>query len=62
MDKIIEYNHDDMDVVVQPGLCWSDLNEEVKKQGSDLFFPIDPGKSASSFARASSLPRATRDE
>lgn len=43
MDKILEYHHDDMDIVVQPGLCWTDLNDELSRRGSDLFFPMDPG-------------------
>ncbi|GKZ97511.1 hypothetical protein AnigIFM59636_000897 [Aspergillus niger] len=46
MDRIIQFNKDDMDVVVQPGLCWSDLNSELVKMGSGLFFPIDPAPSA----------------
>ncbi|KAK3367000.1 FAD-linked oxidase-like protein [Lasiosphaeria ovina] len=46
MDKIIKFNKDDMDVVVQPSIGWQDLNEQLSKQGSGLFFPIDPGPSA----------------
>jgi FAD/FMN-containing dehydrogenase len=30
-----------MDVVVQPGVSWMGLNEEI--QASGLFFPVDPG-------------------
>lgn len=44
MDKIIQFNKDDMDIVVQPSLGWQDLNEQLSKMGSGLFFPIDPGK------------------
>lgn len=46
MDKIIQLNKDDMDVVVQPSIGWQDLNEQLAKIGSGLFFPIDPGPSA----------------
>ncbi|KAM7187928.1 mitochondrial D-lactate dehydrogenase [Rhypophila sp. PSN 637] len=46
MDKIIQFNKDDMDVVVQPSIGWQDLNEQLVKMGSGLFFPIDPGPSA----------------
>lgn len=46
MDKIIQFNKDDMDIVVQPSLGWQDLNEQLSKMGSGLFFPIDPGPSA----------------
>lgn len=44
MDKIIQFNKDDMDIVVQPSIGWQDLNEQLAKQGSGLFFPIDPGE------------------
>ncbi|KAI1460091.1 FAD-linked oxidase-like protein [Annulohypoxylon moriforme] len=46
MDQIIQFNKDDMDVVVQPSIGWQDLNEKLSKMGSGLFFPIDPGPSA----------------
>lgn len=32
-----------MDVVVEPGVGWIELNEYLKPYG--LFFPLDPGKS-----------------
>ena len=41
MDRIVQFNQEDMDVVVQPGIGWQDLNEKLR--GSGLFFPIDPG-------------------
>jgi D-lactate dehydrogenase (cytochrome) len=31
-----------MDVVVEPGVGWIELNEYLKPYG--LFFPLDPGK------------------
>ncbi|KAL2161290.1 hypothetical protein VTH06DRAFT_8510 [Thermothelomyces fergusii] len=46
MDKIIQFNKEDMDVVVQPSIGWQDLNEQLARMGSGLFFPIDPGPSA----------------
>ena len=49
MDQILEVHADDMDVVVQPGLCWSDLNQELARRELGLFFPIDPCKFSSFF-------------
>ncbi|KAI2634900.1 hypothetical protein GGS26DRAFT_529753 [Hypomontagnella submonticulosa] len=46
MDQIIQFNKDDMDVVVQPSIGWQDLNDQLSRKGSGLFFPIDPGPSA----------------
>lgn len=43
MDRILRLNKEDMDVVVQPSIGWQDLNAELAKVGSGLFFPIDPG-------------------
>jgi D-lactate dehydrogenase (cytochrome) len=43
MDKIVQFNKEDMDIVVQPSIGWQDLNEQLSKMGSGLFFPIDPG-------------------
>lgn len=47
MDQIVQFNQEDMDVVVQPSIGWQDLNEQLNKMGSGLFFPVDPGESAS---------------
>jgi D-lactate dehydrogenase (cytochrome) len=44
MDGVVRLNEDDMDVVVQPGLGWVDLNEQLKDKG--LFFPVDPAPGA----------------
>ncbi|KAL9125839.1 MAG: hypothetical protein Q9217_005014 [Psora testacea] len=44
MDKILKLHKDDLDVVVQPGVGWEGLNEELGKEG--LFFPPDPGPGA----------------
>ncbi|KAH6630272.1 FAD-linked oxidase-like protein [Chaetomium sp. MPI-SDFR-AT-0129] len=46
MDQIVQFNKNDMDVVVQPSIGWQDLNEQLAKMNSGLFFPIDPGPSA----------------
>ncbi|KAI0424713.1 hypothetical protein F5Y09DRAFT_353152 [Xylaria sp. FL1042] len=44
MDKILHLHKDDMDVVVQPGVGWEILNEQLSKD--NLFFPPDPGPGA----------------
>ncbi|KAJ5659079.1 hypothetical protein N7507_005530 [Penicillium longicatenatum] len=44
MDRILQLNKSDLDVVVQPALGWEELNEELVKDG--LFFPPDPGPGA----------------
>ncbi|CAG1997840.1 unnamed protein product [Fusarium graminearum] len=44
MNSIVELNKDDLDCVVQPGIGWMDLNEELATHG--LFFPPDPGPGA----------------
>ncbi|KAK5998751.1 D-lactate ferricytochrome C oxidoreductase [Cladobotryum mycophilum] len=46
MDKIIQLNKADMDIVVQPSIGWQDLNAELAKTGTGLFFPVDPGPTA----------------
>ncbi|KAG5655274.1 hypothetical protein KAF25_010426 [Fusarium avenaceum] len=46
MDKCLRYSPEDMDATVQPGLCWTDFNEELASEGTGLFFPIDPAPSA----------------
>ncbi|KAK5635802.1 hypothetical protein RRF57_011514 [Xylaria bambusicola] len=46
MGKILQFNKEDMDIVVQPSIGWQDLNEQLKQWNSGLFFPVDPGPSA----------------
>lgn len=41
LQKIKSLNVEDMDVVVEPGIGWVELNEFLKPYG--LFFPLDPG-------------------
>ncbi|KAJ4989516.1 D-lactate dehydrogenase [Stagonosporopsis vannaccii] len=45
MKDIIALHEDDLDVVVQPGLGWMELNEHLKDRG--VFFPVDPAPGAS---------------
>ncbi|KAL3680934.1 hypothetical protein R1sor_023890 [Riccia sorocarpa] len=44
MKKIKELHVEDMDVVVEAGMGWVELNEYLKPEG--LFFPLDPGPGA----------------
>ncbi|USP81625.1 D-lactate dehydrogenase [cytochrome], mitochondrial [Curvularia clavata] len=44
MQEVVALHEDDMDVVVQPGLGWVELNEQSKEKG--LFFPVDPAPGA----------------
>lgn len=44
MNKIVAFHPDDMDVVVQPGVNWVDLNRNI--EGEHLFLPVDPSPTA----------------
>ncbi|GKZ72975.1 hypothetical protein AnigIFM50267_009645 [Aspergillus niger] len=44
MNKVIELYEQDMNVTVQAGVRWTDLNEEIKSTG--LFLPMDPSPTA----------------
>ncbi|CAN6656818.1 D-lactate dehydrogenase [cytochrome] 1, mitochondrial [Trichomonascus vanleenenianus] len=44
MNNIVAVHPGDLDVVVQPGVGWEDLNEQLSSY--DLFFPPDPGPGA----------------
>ena len=44
MDKVIEFHPDDLDIVVQAGVNWTDMNSQIKDSG--LFLPLDPSPTA----------------
>ncbi|KAB8078783.1 hypothetical protein BDV29DRAFT_187687 [Aspergillus leporis] len=44
MNKVISFHPDDMDVTVQPGVNWVDLNSQLEDSG--LFLPLDPSPTA----------------
>ena len=44
MDKIVAFHPEDMDVVVQAGVNWTNFNQEIKHSG--LFLPLDPSPTA----------------
>ncbi|KXN85495.1 D-lactate dehydrogenase [cytochrome], mitochondrial [Leucoagaricus sp. SymC.cos] len=46
MDKILQINVNDSDLVCQPGTRWEDVNQTLKTKGIPLFFPLDPGPGA----------------
>ncbi|XP_010452597.1 PREDICTED: D-lactate dehydrogenase [cytochrome], mitochondrial [Camelina sativa] len=45
MKRVKALHVEDMDVVVEPGIGWLELNEYLEEYG--LFFPLDPGPGAS---------------
>ncbi len=45
MDRVLQVNTEDLDVVVEPGVTRKALNSHIRDTG--LFFPIDPGADAS---------------
>ncbi|KAJ7581347.1 D-lactate dehydrogenase cytochrome oxidoreductase [Mycena floridula] len=46
MDKIIQINEADSDLICQSGARWEDINLALKEKGIPLFFPLDPGPGA----------------
>ncbi|KAJ5152671.1 uncharacterized protein N7482_009149 [Penicillium canariense] len=44
MDKIVAIHDEDMDVVLQPGVNWVNLNDTLRPSG--LFLPLDPSPTA----------------
>jgi D-lactate dehydrogenase (cytochrome) len=53
MNKIWNLHESDMDITVQPGVGWMDLNAELAVNG--LFFPPDPSPAAKVGGMVSSL-------
>ncbi|KAL8287689.1 hypothetical protein RQP46_003547 [Phenoliferia psychrophenolica] len=49
MGEIVKINADDLDIVVQPGISYDDINEALRgsrEQGIPLHFPVDPAPGA----------------
>ncbi|KAF8599623.1 hypothetical protein BDV93DRAFT_526004 [Ceratobasidium sp. AG-I] len=46
MNKIIQINEADSDLVCQAGVPWMDINATLKERGIPLFFPLDPSPAA----------------
>jgi D-lactate dehydrogenase (cytochrome) len=44
MKKVISFNEEDLDIQVEAGLGYIELNEMLKPKG--LWFPLDPGPGA----------------
>ncbi|PVF98174.1 hypothetical protein CPB86DRAFT_705625 [Serendipita vermifera] len=46
MNKVIQINESDGDMIVQSGIRWEDVNQTLADRGIPLFFPLDPGPGA----------------
>ncbi|UXN07674.1 FAD-binding oxidoreductase [Bartonella sp. HY761] len=57
MDKVIEFNPEDMTISVEPGITREVLNSWLRDSG--LFFPVDPGANASIGGMASTRASGT---
>ncbi|KAF9771290.1 hypothetical protein IL306_011082 [Fusarium sp. DS 682] len=44
MDKIVACHPEDMDIIVQAGVTWTNMNQDIKHSG--LFLPLDPSPAA----------------
>ncbi|RMG95182.1 MAG: FAD-binding oxidoreductase [Candidatus Dadabacteria bacterium] len=47
MNRIVEVRPEDFLVTVEPGVLYTDLNAELNRRRTGLFFPPDPGAAAS---------------
>lgn len=57
MKQILKVNEADLDCQVEAGLSWRELNNQIKSTG--LWFPVDPGASASLGGMASTSASGT---
>lgn len=57
MNRILKVNESDFDCIVEPGVNWRQLNEYLRDTG--LWFPVDPGASASLGGMASTCASGT---
>lgn len=57
MKQILQLNASDLDCQVEAGLSWRELNDQIKSTG--LWFPVDPGASASLGGMASTSASGT---
>ncbi|CUA76047.1 hypothetical protein RSOLAG22IIIB_02054 [Rhizoctonia solani] len=46
MNRIIQINEADSDLVCQAGATWTEINATLKERGIPLFFPLDPSPAA----------------
>ncbi|KAF8337614.1 FAD-linked oxidase-like protein [Cantharellus anzutake] len=46
MDQVLEVHEEDADMVCQAGATWDGINQFLSDAGIPLFFPLDPGPSA----------------
>ena len=43
MDKVLQINEEDGDLICQAGARWEDINRLLKEKGIPLFFPVGFG-------------------